>query len=136
MQLNLTTDYAIRIIIYLAQQDEVTNSSQIAQAVCISQKYIVNTIHKLKSAGLIVAYPGMNGGYKLGRRPSEISMRDVIFAMEGTTKINRCLEKDTYCSCFSTDTCPVRRFYVNIQKAVENQLEKTTIEHMLKELEK
>lgn len=134
MQLNLTTDYAIRIIMFLALQDDVTNSSQIAEEVCISQKYVVNTTHKLKSAGLIVAYSGASGGYRLSRKPSEISMRDIIFAMEGTTKINRCLEEDAYCSCNIIETCPVRRFYVNIQKAVENQLEKTTIEHMIRDL--
>lgn len=136
MQLNLTTDYAIRIIMYLAQQDEVTNSSQIAKTVCVSQKYVVNIIHKLKSVGLVTAYSGASGGYRLGRKPSDISMKDVIFAMEGTIKINRCLEKDAYCSCHKAATCPVRRFYINIQKAVEYQLEKTTIEHMLKEMDR
>lgn len=131
MQLNLTTDYAIRIILYLAMEDEVTNSGSIAQAMCISQKYIVNTIHKLKTAGLIVAYPGVNGGYKLGKRPSEISMLEIIVAMEGTTKLNRCMENDGFCSRSAAATCPIRRFYVNIQKAVEDQLSKTSIEHMI-----
>lgn len=134
MQLNLTTDYAIRIIMYLAEQDEIATSNKIAEAVCISQKYLVKSIHKLKSAGLVISYPGTNGGYTLGRKPSKISMRDIIFAMEGTTKISHCLEEDADSSSYETFPYPVKRFYTNIQKAVEYQLERTTIEHMLKEM--
>ena len=134
MQFNLTTDYAIRTVLYLAVTDEITSSAQISKAMCISQKYIVNTIHKLKKAEIIESYPGINGGYKLQRAAEDISMYDIVFAMEGTIKINRCLEEDEYCNRFATRSCPVRKFYVTIQEDVEQRFKNTSVAKLLTDL--
>ncbi len=53
MQLNVTTDYAIRIILYLALRKEITTSKEIAAAMSIPQNYVLKITHKLVEAGLI-----------------------------------------------------------------------------------
>ena len=131
MQLKITTDYAIRTILYLATTKRITSSSEVADAMGIPQKYLINTIGVMKRAGLIKTYSGTHGGYALAKTPSEITLGGIIETMEGTTKINRCLEDDHYCSRSAIDRCPVRSVYTHLQDRVESYLKSITIQQLL-----
>lgn len=74
---------------------------------------------KLREAGLIGAESGAHGGYYLKKTLDEITILEVLDLMETSMKINRCLEPDAYCSRGAADTCPVRRFYLALQNAME-----------------
>lgn len=131
MQLKITTDYAIRTILYLATTKRITSSAEVADAMGIPQKYLINTIGIIKRAGLVETYSGTHGGYALAKAPSKISLGDIIEVMEGTTKINRCLEEDLYCSRSAIDECPVRLVYKGLQERVEKYLKSISIEQLL-----
>lgn len=122
MQLNITTDYAVRSVLYLATIGRMAAAPEISERMHIPRQYLTTMARRLKDAGLIRAQGGKCGGYMLARPPEAITLLDVIRATEGTMNLNRCLEHDKYCSRFATEDCPVREVYTDLQEMVENYL--------------
>ncbi len=135
MQLNLTTDYAIRVIVTLGASDEILTADYIGQNIGVNVNYLMKVLKKLEKEGLIEVIRGRNGGYRLAKSPSEISMYGILNIMEPTTRINRCLEGDCYCSNNGTETCNVRKVYQGIQAKFDEKLKEYTIEKILGEIE-
>ena len=131
MQLNLTTDYAIRIVLYLAIKKTSVSSKEISQSLGVPSAYVLKITRRLAEAGLVSASVGMRGGISLGREPEAISLLDIIQVMENTIQINRCLEADCYCSRHASEDCPVRRVYVTLQEQMERTLSSTTIRSLM-----
>ncbi|WP_041140013.1 RrF2 family transcriptional regulator [Beduini massiliensis] len=131
MQLNLTTDYAIRIVIYLSLKKEVVSSAEISEKMGISQNAVLKIIRQLKKAGITNTHIGIQGGFSITKSPKEISLLTIIQVMENTTKINRCLEEDKFCSRFATESCPVRNFYCTLQNELEAKLSSITVQDLL-----
>lgn len=132
MQLNITTDYPIRIVIYLAIKEKLTTSKEISEAMFIPENYINKIMRKLKAVGIVNTYNGAKGGYDLKKKPDEISLLEIVKTMENTIRFNRCLEADGYCSRQATKTCPVHKCYKVIQSEIETRLEKITIQDCMK----
>lgn len=131
MQLNLKTDYVIRILMYLAMKGESASSTELSERMGIPKSMIVPISMPLQKAGILHAQRGAKGGFVLIRKPEEISLSEIIKMMEETTRINRCLEEDHFCSRKATDTCPVRRFYVKVQEWLDETFENKTIAALL-----
>lgn len=131
MQLNITTDYAIRTVLYLAVRNLMTTSSEIAVAMRIPENYILKITKKLQKAGIVQREVGAKGGFILAKSMEEINLYEIIELMEPKMKINRCLEDDEYCSRFATEQCPVRKFYSNLQNELETKLKEMTVMSLL-----
>jgi len=86
MQLNISTDYAIRIILYLASSKQVVSSSKLSRVIKVSPRYLLQIGAKLRDAGLISTTNGPIGGYSLIKPPEQISLHDIIIIMEGETQ--------------------------------------------------
>ena len=74
MQLNVTTDYAIRIVLYLAIRGELVNSESIASAMGIPPNYVLKVTKKLVLAGIVGRVVGAQGGFLLAKRTEKISL--------------------------------------------------------------
>ena len=131
MQLKLTTDYAIRTVVYLATQSGITSVAEIGSKMGISENYLMKVLKALKDAGLVAGYQGKRVGYAISKNPEEISLWDIVEVMEGTTKINRCLEADEFCSRHGTQFCAMRKYYQGLQKQMEEYLSGITIDKVL-----
>ena len=131
MQLNITTDYAIRIVYYLALKEETITASELASVLKIPVYYISKITKKLKAAELVHACEGIKGGYALMKKPEMISLFDIVSSMEVTMKINRCLEPDGFCSRNATDYCNVHKALLNVQKTYEDALKSVTIADLI-----
>ena len=83
MQLNRSTDYAIQMLLYLAKAGKTVSSSKLAAAIDVSHRYLLQISAKLRAAGFIRAAHGPSGGLALEKAPEEISLYEVIIAMEG-----------------------------------------------------
>lgn len=94
MQLNISTDYAIRIVYYLALKGDTATSSEISGQMGVPQSVIATLATPLQKAGLLSTQRGAGGGFTLSRRPEDISLHEIINLMEGTTRINCCLESE------------------------------------------
>lgn len=119
MQLNVTTDYAIRSMLYLAIAGRQASSSEISEAMCIPDNYLYSVMGKLKKAGLVKASRGVNGGWTLVGEPEDIKLLDVVSVMEGTIKINKCLADAESCNRGAAGTCQVHEFYLEVQEQLE-----------------
>ncbi len=133
MQINITTDYAIRIVYYLAKTERITTSIEIAEEMSIPANYVPNIVKKLRSKDLIDAVFGPKGGYRLAKDPKEITLLDVIGTMEGSIRLNRCLEDDHFCSRNGVGTCPVHEVYKEAQLALEKVFQSKSIADLLNE---
>ena len=79
MQLNITTDYAIRVVLYLGQCQEKVSSTQIAQDMCIPKGYLEKVLSALKKASYISADLGTKGGYYLKKGLEDFPGRTVRY---------------------------------------------------------
>ena len=139
MQLNVTTDYAIRTVLYLGQCKKIASATEISNEMGIPRGYLEKVLSKLKKAEYISADLGARGGTVLRARWSgdktlkDITLGDVIRLMESTTKINRCLEDDAYCSRKAVDFCAVRRYYAKVQEKLETQFFSISLKEILEQ---
>ena len=131
MQLKLATDHAICTLLYLSKTNSTCTAQEISSEMHISLNYLRSTILNLRDAGLVSTHNGRIGGCRLLKSPKEITLYDVISIMEGTIKINRCLEDDGYWSRDAADYCPVHQYYQSIQDLLENKLKSVTIADIL-----
>ena len=115
MQLASTTDYAIRIVCYLAAQRQMISTSELSQELSVPASYIPKITKKLKQAGIIKACEGIKGGYQIAKQPENISLRDVISCTESTMAISRCLEKEEGCSKNYIACCKVHQILLDLQ---------------------
>lgn len=122
VQLSVTTDYGIRIVLYLISHNKVTSSAILSEELGIPKTYVLKVTKKLETAKIVASYQGANGGIGLLRKPDEISLWDVITAIEMTTAINKCLEEGGCCDRHAEDHCKVREVYEVLQKVVEERM--------------
>ena len=127
----MATDYAIRIVYYLALKEETITASELASVLKIPVNYISKITKKLKAAEIVQACEGIKGGYALMKKPGMISLFDIVSSMEVTMKINRCLEPDGFCSRNATDYCNVHKALLNVQKTYEDALKSVTIADLI-----
>lgn len=131
MQLNITTDYAIRIVLYLGQSQEKISANQISEDMCIPKGYLEKVLRKLKKASYVSADLGTKGGYYLNKGLEDITLGELIREMENTVKINRCLDADEYCSRGAETTCKIRKYYAKVQAEMEKRVFNISLKEIL-----
>lgn len=135
MKFNITTDYSIRIILYLVQcSPRVSSAQEAAKQLGLTYDYFNKVAASLRTAGFIESVKGPGGGYRLARNksPKDISLYDIISAAQGNIRINRCLEEDGYCSRFGAarSKCPVHRVFETLQNDMIGSLMSYSIQDL------
>jgi Rrf2 family nitric oxide-sensitive transcriptional repressor len=94
MQLTKHTDYAFRVLIYLASlpEDRLATVQEVAERYAISRSHVMKIVQKLAAAGLVHASRGQRGGLRLGKPCDAINLRDVVELMEATLAPVNCDE--------------------------------------------
>ena len=97
MQLKLTTEYAIRIALYLAEQNGVCTSKEIAEYTQISPNYVLKILRVLAKASLVQNHIGVYGGFSLCKHPRDITLLDIVSSTESIVwnKMQKNRKKDT-----------------------------------------
>jgi Rrf2 family protein len=85
MRITRATAYAIYALVYIAQQkaESALASHQIAQAHDIPERFLLKVLKPLVSAGLLLSIKGPRGGYRLARPASQITLLEIVEAIEG-----------------------------------------------------
>lgn len=132
MQFSTTSDYAIRTVLYLAcNQNRCCTAKEIENAMGVPAQYLGKVTKKLKESHLVETVQGNGGGYRLLKKPEQISLYDILNLTEQTMEINGCLENELFCSRHATATCPVRKVYSQINQDVTDALRIATISRLL-----
>jgi Rrf2 family transcriptional regulator, nitric oxide-sensitive transcriptional repressor len=98
MKLNLQTDYALRVLIYVGTNAEgLSTIQEIADAYAISKAHLMKVVHRLGKAGYLDTVRGKNGGMRLKRAPATIRVGDVVRSIEEDMAVIGCLGQPDYC---------------------------------------
>ena len=127
MQITRQTEYAIKTLLELGHvpYGNLISSKVISQRHGISEEFLHKTIQILSRAGLVVTQRGVQGGVRLARPLEEITIADVIEAMEGPIALNVCLSPGFQCE--NKTTCQVHRIMANAQQAMLRELNKNSL---------
>lgn len=105
MQLTYHTDYALRVLMYLAvRRDSMANVSEIAQRYGISRNHLVKVVHHLARGGFITSYRGKGGGIELARAPEQINIGAVVRHTEGPMRLVECFDRQRN-RCIIANAC-------------------------------
>jgi Rrf2 family protein len=127
MQITRETDYALRCVNYLVgKTGTVTMVDEIANGMLIPKSFLAKILQKLTRAAIVKSHRGVKGGFELARRPKEITLLDVIEAIEGPVAMNICAIDTRLCG-FSK-TCSIHPVWIEIKKEVEKILRKKNFE--------
>ena len=98
MKLNLQTDYALRVLIYVGtNRDALSTIQAIADAYGISKAHLMKVVHRLGKAGYLETVRGKHGGMRLARAPDAIRIGDVVRSIEEDLAVLGCLAEADYC---------------------------------------
>lgn len=133
MTLSTTTDYAIRIILYLSSNTDMSHVSGkiIAEEMKIPYNYFLKIVPKLKDAGLIISHQGKLGGFELLKKPKDIPLYDIITVMEDRYVFNRCLIDPEHCNRSATTTCKAHTAFANLQNNIDNYLKNVFVSDLI-----
>lgn len=124
MEITRETDYAIRCVLYLSRKNgDVTMVDEISREMNIPRSFLAKIVQKLTKSGLVISYRGVKGGFQLAKKPEDISLLDVIAAIQGPVAMNICAVNKEACG-FSC-TCTVHPVWVDLRAIVEDYLRKT-----------
>ncbi|WP_426711465.1 RrF2 family transcriptional regulator [Cetobacterium sp. SF1] len=129
MKLKKETDYALRIVFFLAKiyienANEIIDSKSISKAEHIPESFCLKILKKLVKAKIIKVYRGVSGGYSLDKEPCDISLGEVIHVIEKDEAINTCICTPGSCSNQRDGRCPVRNSLSLIQNELFKSMEK------------
>ncbi len=115
MKLTRGGEYGIRGVLYLAQQDDgkVSMLSAIADSQDVPPRFLAKIFQALAKAGIVKSHRGAKGGFSLARPAAEISIKDVIEAVEGPIHLNVCLMEPGECN--RTALCPMHAVWEQAQ---------------------
>jgi Rrf2 family transcriptional regulator, nitric oxide-sensitive transcriptional repressor len=130
MKLNLQTDYALRILIYVGTNAETLSTIQeIADAFSISNAHLMKVVHRLGKEGYLDTVRGKYGGMRLNRRPEAIRVGDVVRSIEEDLTIIGCLGQEAFCRI--QGPCVLRRALREATNAFLAVLDKYTLADLL-----
>ena len=120
------------MILCLAAEKRMMNSREISRAMDIPRDYTVQVGGKLKRAGIVKTHAGHLGGYTLARDVREITMLDVVGALEGTMRVDGSYADDCCIDDrWKRDRCPVRYSYELVQEGIDQYLRGIKVKDLL-----
>lgn len=133
MKLSTKGRYGLRALIDLAlySENETVSIQSIARRQNISDSYLEQLMRKLRSAGLIVSVRGAQGGYKLARPANEISVGDVLRALEGSLEAVTCGGEDN--SCQGAGLCVTKFVWERINSSIRDTVDSIKLSQLVEE---
>lgn len=131
MKLSTRGKYGLRAIVELAgrRQNGPASLSVIAAEQDISEAYLEQLMRSLKAAGIVNTVRGKSGGYALTRDPKEITVFEILSALEGSASIAGCVGSDAEI-CENACFCGARPLFLNLQKRIDTVLKETTLQDL------
>lgn len=130
MRLTTMTDYAMRLLMYVAQQpDRLCTIAEVAKAYDISEAHLMKITHQLGLNGWLETVRGKGGGMRLGAAPADISLGAVVRSIEPDFYLVDCLTRDTTCSL--TGYCKLTGIMSGALQSLMQYLDRYTLADLL-----
>ncbi|MBC8204152.1 Rrf2 family transcriptional regulator [bacterium] len=136
MHFSTGCEYAVHSMFYLATRpkDEVVMVGDIARAQNIPESYLVKVFQQLSRAGLVNSYRGAKGGVSLAKEPSDITLKDIVEAVDGSNPLYVSLGFKRKCDAGAL--CLIRQTFDNAEKKLFEELSCVSLEDLKQEAEK
>lgn len=137
MHITQESDYAVRIIYCLAKSGTRRDARSISEEMSVTLRFSLKILGKLVNSGLVKSYKGNCGGYELARPAGDISMKDVIDAVEGPYRLTRCIggEGAGECNRGASGSCVFQQVFAQISQSINDQLAAVTFQQLLEQSE-
>ncbi len=130
IRMSRLTDYGIVLLAHMAQAGPAVHTAhELAEASRVPLPTVSKILKELSKGGLVVSHRGRRGGYSLARPPDEISVAQIIGALEGPIGLTECSEREGACSLEAI--CPARSHWGPISRAIESALSGVRLSSML-----
>ena len=132
MKLSLRGEYALRAIQVLGENYDphrVVQIQEISKQQNIPRRFLAQILNDLKSAGFVESRRGIAGGYRLAKKPKDITLARLIRHVEGALAPVGCVSQHFYrkCSCPDEHQCAIRSVMQEVRDSIVAILEKTTV---------
>lgn len=138
MKLSTKGRYGLRALVDLAVHSETgpVSIQSIANRQEISVSYLEQLVGKMRRAGLVISVRGATGGYRLAKSPSEISVGDVLRALEGTLEAVDCPGNSEVSACKASQKCVTKYVWKKINESISQAVDTIMIEQLVQESKK
>jgi Rrf2 family protein len=132
MQLTRAGDYGVRAMVHLASLPAGSRVSlgHLAEACRAPAAFLAKVLQRLAAAGLVLSHRGAAGGFQLNASASQISLLDVVEAMEGPLQLNVCTGYPGAPVCDRQTGCAVHRVWMEAQTMLRHTLAAATLESL------
>lgn len=128
LRISKLTDYAILVMVELTRDGEMLSAHALAERIHVEVPTASKVLKLLSGAGLLDSFRGANGGYRVKRPAGEISVAEVIAAIEGPIAMTECSVEEGLCT--QEDNCELRGNWQRISLAVAEALNKVSLAEM------
>lgn len=130
MQFTKAEEYGLLGILYLAEKEPnvITPLSEISEAQEIPEKFLAKIFQSLSRSGLVRSHRGVRGGFTLGKRPEDISIKEILESIQGPYHLLKCIPEPSLCT--KAGFCSLRELLV----IAENKLISVFADHTLADL--
>jgi len=126
MRFQKTTEYAIRVMVFLADhKEDKYSANQLHQLLQIPYKYLGRLMNKLSGAGLVEVTQGKQGGYRIIQDLSGIYLYEIVGVVEGLDDYQRCVLGFPECS--SENPCSLHHIWLERQESIKVMIYNTTL---------
>ncbi len=131
LQITRQTEYAVRGLQELARRnsDKPIQLKAIAQTCDVSEAFLAKIFQMLSQQDIVKSHRGVKGGFSLGRKPEEITLRSIVEVCEGGIALNHCLRSVD--PCLNRGDCAVSQAWKEAQVALVRALEQTRLSDLL-----
>lgn len=132
LKLSTKGQYGVRAMVEVARgYPATTNIRAISERQDVSVAYLEQILSTLRRAGLIASVKGPGGGYRLSFAPSDISISQILRALEGPVAITSCM--DPAAGCVRADKCVSHLLWKSLGEKIEGFLDTITLDTLLAE---
>ena len=128
MKLSSKTHYGLMACHILGTNypDKPVSATALEGRISVSGKYLEKIMRMLSSRGIVIANRGVNGGYLLAKSPSDITIGEIVRALEDDVEIIECVKEGGKCKC-----CPSSGVWKKLYKSINEVLDGMTLQQML-----
>ena len=135
LRISKLTDYAFIILSCLARDPaRITSAAWIAKEAHLSRPTVSKLLKILAESGLVTSFRGQGGGYQLARNAKELSVADIVSAIEGELGVTECCTSIN--ACVLDSLCKIKENWRTINQAIYSVLAGLTLHDMIRPLPK
>ncbi len=137
MKLSTKGQYGLKAMIALGvyAKDDYITLKEIATSVDVSDNYLEQLIALLRKAGYVKSRRGAQGGYKLAKAPKDISVGQILRALEGSLAPTSCSCEDNIAQCTNHDRCITQEVWIKIRDGINDVVDSIMLEALVNDYE-